>query len=98
MSSDYDDAREFKITTKEVWRDMQEFRNETREEASEVRQLLSKIDAKLDVALVSVEHSSKAVADHEARIRVIEKAVWRAAGAAAFLGGIAGIIVNQITK
>lgn len=96
--TDIDDAREFKITTKEVWRDMQEFRNEHREEAAEVRQILSSIDKKLDVALVSVEHSSKAVDDHEARIRVIEKAIWRAAGAAAFLGGAAGIIVNQVTR
>jgi hypothetical protein len=92
------DHREFKITTKEVWRDLTEFRTETREEASEVRQILASIDNKLDVVTVTMTHATKSVDDHEHRIRAIERTVWRTAGAAAFLGASVGIFVNLLTR
>lgn len=96
--SDETDFREFKITTKEVWRDLQVFRNENREEANEVRQILSSIDNKLDVVTVTMTHANKSVEDHEHRIRLIEKHMWRAVGAAAFLSGLAGITASFITR
>jgi hypothetical protein len=92
------DFREFKITTKEVWRDLTEFRTETREEASEVRQILASIDNKLDVVTVTMTHATKSVDDHEHRIRAIERTVWRTAGAAAFLGASVGIAANLLTR
>ena len=98
MTTEEVDFREFKITTKEVWRDLQEFRNETREEASEVREMLAKIDNKLDVVSLTMTHATKSVEDHETRIRVIEKTVWRAVGAAAFLSGLAGIAASFIAR
>lgn len=98
MTIDDLDFREFKITTKEVWRDLQEFRNETREEASEVRQILASIDNKLDVVAVTMTHATKSVEDHEHRIRAIERTVWRTAGAAAFLGASVGIFANLLSR
>lgn len=92
------DYREFKITTKEVWRDLQDFRSETREEASEVRQILASIDNKLDVVSLTMTHATKSVDDHEHRIRSIEKHIWRAVGAAGFVGGAAGIIASILTS
>jgi hypothetical protein len=35
------------------------------------------------------------VADHEARLRAVERAVWWAAGAAAVLGGAAGSLLGH---
>lgn len=93
-----DPYTEFKITTKEVWRDLQEFRSETREESAEVRRLLASIDNKLDLMQLSVAHANKSVDDHETRIRAIEKHIWRAAGAAGFLGGLAGIVAGFLAK
>ena len=98
MTNDDPDFREFKINTKEVWRDLQEFRTETRKEAAEVRELLSSIDNKLDIVSLSVSHANKAVDDHEHRIRAIEKTVWRTAGAAAFIGAAIGIVANLLTR
>lgn len=98
MSNEELDFREFKITTREVWRDLQEFRTETRKEAGEVRELLSSIDNKLDVVTISLTHATKAVDDHEHRIRAIEKTVWRTAGAAAFIGAAIGIVANLLTR
>ena len=98
MTTDEADFREFKITTKEVWRDLQVFRNENREEANEVRQILSSIDNKLDVVTVTMTHATKSVEDHETRIRVIERTMWRAVGAAAFLSGLAGIAASFIAR
>ena len=89
---------EFKINTKEVWRDLQEFRTETRKEAAEVRQLLASIDNKLDVVSLTMSHATKSVDDHENRIRLIEKNMWRAVGAAAFLSGLAGIAASFIAR
>lgn len=98
MTTEDTDFREFKITTKEVWRDLQEFRNETRAEASEVREMLAKIDNKLDVVSLTMTHATKSVDDHEHRIRAIEKTVWRTAGAAAFVGASIGIVANLLTR
>lgn len=95
-SEDY--PTEFKINTKEVWRDLQEFRTETRKEAAEVRQLLASIDNKLDVVSLTMSHATKSVDDHENRIRLIEKNMWRAVGAAAFLSGLAGIAASFIAR
>jgi cytochrome c556 len=89
---------EFKINTKEVWRDLQQFRQETRDESAQVRRLLASIDNKLDVVSINVAHASKAVDDHEHRIRAIEKHVWRAAGIAAFLGASAGVIASLVSN
>lgn len=98
MPSELDDFREFKVTTKEVWRDMQEFRREQQEENSVVREMLSTINSKLDVLTVTATHTSKTIDDHEGRLRVMEKLVWRAAGAAAFIGATAGILVSLFSK
>lgn len=92
------DFREFKITTREVWRDLQDFRTETRAENAEIREMLSTIDNKLDVVTVTMGHTTKFVDDHETRIRAIEKTMWRAVGAAAFLSGLAGIAASFIAR
>lgn len=92
------DFSQFKITTKEVWRDLNQFRQETREEANEVRELLAKIDTKLDVVSINVTHANKVGEDHEVRIRLIEKTIWRTAGAAAFLGASASILISLFAK
>lgn len=98
MTIDEADHSQFKITTKEVWRDLNQFRQETREEANEVRELLAKIDTKLDVVTMSVSHANKSVDDHEHRIRAIERHIWRAAGVAGFIGGAAGVAASFLAQ
>lgn len=98
MTNDFDEFREFKVTTKEVWRDMQAFRREAQEENATIREMLSTINNKLDVLTVTATHSSKTIDDHEVRLRLIEKLVWRAAGVAAFIGATAGILVSLFNK
>lgn len=96
--NDFDEFREFKVTTKEVWRDMQEFRRVTQEENATIREMLSTINSKLDVLTVTTTHTDTAIKDHEERLRGLEKIVWRAAGIAAFVGASAGILVSLFNK
>jgi hypothetical protein len=49
---------------------------------------VQKIDAKIDGV-------PQQLADHETRLRAVEKAVWWTAGAAAVLGGAAGALLGH---
>lgn len=57
-------------------------------------------DNKVEIALVRIETKLDASllqgSDHEARLRRLEKLVYLAAGAAATVGGTAGVIAQQI--
>lgn len=96
MPLEADEFREFKVTTKEVWRDMQDFRRVQQEENATIREMLSTINSKLDVLTVSATHVDKKVEDHETRLRSIEKLVWRAAGIAAFVSIAAGYLTKNL--
>lgn len=87
-------ASEFKINTREVWRDLQELRKEVREESALTQAMLLKIDGKIDLFSIGVQSATSTIQDHEARIRQVEKTIWRTAGAAAIIGATAGIAVS----
>lgn len=89
-------ASEFKINTREVWKDLQELRKEVREDAAITRDMLSKIDNKLDVFAVGITTDSDTLNDHEERLRQVEKAIWRTAGAAAIIGAATGVLTSLI--
>lgn len=89
-------ASEFKINTREVWKDLQELRNEVRTESALTRDMLLRIDGKLDLVTVGVNSATSTIADHEERIRQMEKTIWRTAGAAAFIGAAAGVLTKFI--
>lgn len=54
-----------------------------------IRDLLIEIKTRLDIALVQQ-------ADHEGRIRALEKSKWLAVGAAAAAGGLAGKLAGVL--
>ena len=54
-----------------------------------IRDLLIEIKTKLELALTQQ-------ADHETRIRALEKSKWLAVGAAAAAGGIAGKVAGLL--
>lgn len=51
-----------------------------------------------DVTALKASGTAKAVADHEDRIRSLERKVWIAAGAAAVIGGLFGNIAPALIK
>lgn len=79
-----------------MWKDLQELRKEVREESALTREMLTKIDGKLDVFSVGVKSAETTIEDHEERIRQMEKTIWRSAGAAAIIGAAAGILTSFI--
>ena len=48
-----------------------------------VEKLIARVDERLD-------HGGRKLDDHEARLRLLEQAKWRAAGAAGSVGALAG--------
>lgn len=64
---------------------------------AEVRSLhetVIRMDAKID----NLNGQAAEITDHESRIRTVEQAVWRAAGAAAALGAAGGVILQILIK
>lgn len=51
--------------------------------------ILARMEVKLDHSLTKVD-------DHEARLRILEKKVWGAAGSAAVLAAIAVSVLNNM--
>jgi len=58
-------------------------------DAVDMNTSLVRIETKLDMALGRVE-------DHEGRLRQIERAIWRAAGVAAAIGGTIGVAAAAV--
>ena len=58
-------------------------------DVADLKVAIARIETKLDAALT-------VGADHEARIRRLERAVWLAAGAAAAAGGTLGSLATHI--
>lgn len=91
-----DPASEFKINTREVWKDLQELRKEVAADAAIMRDMLSRIDGKLDLYSLGMNQASTSLDDHESRIRSMERTIWRSAGAAAMIGAAAGILASLV--
>jgi hypothetical protein len=89
-------ASEFKINTREVWKDLQELRKEVAADAANTRDMLARIDGKLDIYALGINTAATTIEDHESRIRQMEKTIWRSAGAAAIIGAGAGILTSFI--
>lgn len=64
--------------------------------AKEVYDQLSSLDRKVDTLNERFSTVKDDSADHETRIRALEKRVWFAAGGGTVLGAVAGAIVNVI--
>lgn len=64
----------------------------------ESTKLMGKMDAKLDTVILNASSLKSTAADHESRIRELEKFAWKAAGiggvSGALLGAIAAAIIN----
>ncbi len=61
---------------------------------------LAAVDKKLDAYIARVDerlsNGSKQIGDHEARLRLLEQAKWKATGAAACAGMVAGTVASTI--
>lgn len=62
----------------------------------EVYRLL--IEVREDVITLKATNSAKTVDDHEARIRSLEKWIWRASGISAVAGGLVGWLVPVLLR
>ena len=89
-------ASDFKINTREVWKDLQELRKEVAADSAITRDMLIRIDGKLDIFAIGINTAASTIEDHEERIRQMEKTIWRSAGAAAIIGAAAGILTSFI--
>lgn len=81
------DEHEVRITLKEVYHQQQE-----------QGRLLLQMSSDLKRYLDSHDRVKEQVADHEDRIRLLERKIWQASGVAAFLGTVGGVIVNMMFK
>lgn len=81
------DEHEVRITLKEVYHQQQE-------QGRVLLQMSSDLKRYLD----SHDRVKEQVADHEDRIRLMERKIWQASGVAAFLGTVGGVIVNMMFK
>lgn len=61
-------------------------------------ELLSEMASNLKRSLDSLDRTKSQVADHEDRIRALEKKIWQAAGAASFVGAAASVLISLIIK
>lgn len=87
---------EFRINTREVWKDLQELKHEVAADAAATRDMLIRIDGKLDLYALGITSAATSISDHENRIRQMERTIWLSAGAAAIIGAGAGIITSFI--
>lgn len=63
-------------------------------ELRSLNETVVRMDAKLD----NLNQHGTDINDHETRLRLVEQAVWRAAGAAAVLGAGGGFILQLLMK
>lgn len=68
------------------------------QEMRSLHDAVSRVETKLDGMRDGYVEVRRDVADHETRIRGLEKAIWRAAGAAAVIGAGAGVAVQLLGK
>lgn len=54
------------------------------------------LDVRSEVSLLKTTELKADVADHETRIRALEKWIWRASGIAAAIGAGGGALLNEI--
>ncbi len=54
------------------------------------------VEVRQEVALLKTTELAKDVDDHEARIRALEKWVWRAGGIGAAAGAAGGAVLSQV--
>lgn len=68
----------------------------------EIYDRVAAVGAKIDAYMARVDerldHGSRQIADHEARIRLLEQARWKAAGAATLAGGAAGAVLSWLLE
>lgn len=85
--SDDTEHHELRITLRDVFQAQQEQGKVLAAMASDIKR-----------ALDSLDRTKDSVADHEERIRALEKKVWQAAGAASFVGASASVLISMIVK
>ena len=61
-------------------------------------ELLTQMASDLKRSLDALDRTKATVADHEDRIRALEKKIWQAAGAASFVGAAASVLISLIIK
>lgn len=85
--SDDTEHHELRITLRDVFHAQQE-----------QGRLLATMASDIKRALDSLDRTKDSVADHEERIRALEKKVWQAAGAASFVGSLLSVFVSLVVK
>lgn len=81
------EEHDVRITLKEVYHQQQEQGRVLLQMSSDLKRFLD-----------SHDRVKEQVADHEDRIRVMERKIWQASGVAAFLGTVGGVLVNMLVK
>lgn len=85
---------------------MTEFENRVLDGIQDLTQRMVRVETKLDVANTRLDaHEARLItlersipdADHEARIRKLERAIWIASGTALAGGGVLGSVLSSIT-
>jgi septal ring factor EnvC (AmiA/AmiB activator) len=61
------------------------------QEMRSLHDVVTRVETKLDAFTTTAQNLGQDIADHESRLRILEKALWRAAGAAAVVGAGVGI-------
>ena len=61
-------------------------------------EILMQMHSDLKRSLDALDRTKTQVADHEERIRALEKKIWQAAGAASFVGAAASVLISLIIK
>jgi hypothetical protein len=68
------------------------------QEMRSLHDVVTRVETKIDGFTNQAQALGQDIADHETRLRVLEKTVWRAAGAAAVLGAGAGIVASLLGR
>lgn len=66
------------------------------QEMRSLHDVVTRVETKLDAFTTQAQNLTSELADHESRLRILEKAVWRAAGAATIVGAGVGVAASLL--
>lgn len=68
------------------------------QEMRSLHDVVTRVETKLDAFTTQAQNLTTDIADHESRLRVLEKTVWRAAGMATIVGAGVGIAASLLGR
>lgn len=66
------------------------------QEMRSLHDVVTRVETKLDAFTTTAANLGQDIADHESRLRVLEKTVWRAAGMATIVGAGVGVAASLL--